>query len=281
MHVTGDYELLDFGQGRKLERFGPIVLDRPSPSADQASRQLPERWRQAAAQFQGAAGQAGDWRINSPPSDDWRHVHGRFSLKLRLTEFGHVGLFPEQAENWDWIAGQLAPRTQPANVLNLFAYTGGSTLAAAATGARVTHVDASRSTVAWARRNADVSGLGEAPIRWIIDDARKFVTREIKRGRRYDAVVLDPPSFGHGGGQTWKLTTDLDPLLADCARLTGPEPAFMLLTCHTPGFDPATLASCWSRHFPQREIEASDLYLSTLDGRRLHSGTMARFGTRS
>jgi 23S rRNA (cytosine1962-C5)-methyltransferase len=163
-------------------------------------------------------------------------------------------------------------------VLNLFAYTGGSTLAAAATGAAVVHVDAARSAVAWARRNAAASGLSEAPIRWIVDDARKFAAQERKRGKHYDGVILDPPSYGHGsGGEAWKLERDLEPLLADCAALTGPNPGFMLLSCHAPGYGAEELAALLRRWFPHAKMDADDMHLATDDGHLLHSGARSRF----
>ena len=167
---------------------------------------------------------------------------GRCVLELKRTNFGHLGLFPEQAANWPWIAEQVA--SAPAmRVLNLFAYTGGSTLAAAAAGAEVVHVDAAKNIVAWARRNAALSGLADAPIHWIAEDALKFVKRELRRENRYDAVILDPPSYGHGAhGEVWRLSQHLPRLLELCGQLTAGRRRFMLLTCHTPDFEPARLA---------------------------------------
>ena len=235
--------------------------------------------------------------MHGSPPDRWVVRYGRLAFELKRTEFGHVGIFPEQAENWDWIADQVNRAAvnleidgrlaglDPINILNLFAYTGGSTLAAAAAGARVTHVDAASNVVAWARRNAGLSGLGDAPIRWIADDAVKFVTREIRRGNRYDGVVLDPPSYGHGTrGEAWRLAEDLPRLLTLCAELTGRQSRlragrlqFVLLTCHTQGFTPQVLRELLASSFAAVHVEAAPLVLSTSAGRTLPSGTMARY----
>jgi 23S rRNA (cytosine1962-C5)-methyltransferase len=214
-----------------------------------------------------------------------------------------VGLFPEQAENWDWIAEQVRTAREkgdsphlceapfgpfrqmgtvpffPLRLLNLFAYTGASTLAAAAAGAEVTHVDAARNMVAWARRNAASSGLTGAPIRWLVEDAAKFVRRELRRGSRYDAVILDPPSYGHGPhGEVWRLSQHLARLLELCGRLTGPEPQFMLLTCHTPGFSASRLRELVVEALGQSgRIAAGPLVLRTADGRELPGGAMLRW----
>ena len=189
-----------------------------------------------------------------------------------------MGIFPEQAANWDWIADRASAARRPPRILNLFAYTGGSTLAAAAAGASVVHVDAARNVVGWARRNAELSGLADRPIRWIAEDARKFVEREIRRGNRYDAVILDPPSYGHGPtGQVWKLEDDLAPLLALCRDVTAGEPDFLLVTCHTPGLGHDDLAALLRATFgPEASIESSDMWLATATGRHLPCGTMAR-----
>ncbi len=210
------------------------------------------------------------------------------TLELKRTEFGHVGLFPEQAENWDWIAEQVrrnprdpSDRASAMKILNLFAYTGGSTLAAAAAGAGVTHVDAAHNVVAWARHNAELCGLGGGPIRWIAEDAVKFVQREIRRGNRYDAVILDPPSYGHGThGEVWRLAEDLPRLLALCAELTAGRPRFVVLTCHTPGFSPIAMRELLETAFgaaASADIDARPLMLAASTGQTLPSGVVARW----
>ena len=207
-------------------------------------------------------------------------VHNELKFALRCTPFGHVGLFPEQAANWDWIADCVRCAGRPLEVLNLFAYTGGATLAAAAAGASVVHVDAARNIIAWARRNAELSGLEKSPIRWIVDDALTFVRREVRRGRRYDAVILDPPTYGHGPrGQSWKIDSDLRELLAECRKLFV-EPEFALFTCHTPAIDRHAAAGLLANLLPAPDaghIESPDLTLTASTGPQFSAGVAARW----
>lgn len=280
-----DYELLDFGAGRKLERFGPWVLDRPCPTASDETKQHPQLWKKALARYDGQRADEGNWM---PPVVRWPSAEieinvGRelgFRMKLAPLPSGQVGLFPEQWENWRWIARQVA-RVKPLKVLNLFAYTGGSTLAAASAGAEVTHVDAAKSMVARARENAEVSGLAERPIRWIVEDAMKFCRREVRRGNQYDAVVLDPPSYGHGPkGESWSIKSDLLPLLELCGELTTSRRAFLLCTCHTPAIDAATLSAAVSEAVVGHcgaPPAVGTLWLKTAEGRKLSSGIFARW----
>ncbi|HZZ26726.1 MAG TPA: class I SAM-dependent methyltransferase [Pirellulales bacterium] len=288
MFTAHEYELLDFGHGRKLERFGTVVLDRPCPVADGVKFARPELWNEAGARFEISCGKSsraerfkserGRWIISSEMAATWMIRHHKIRLELKLTPFGHVGVFPEQAENWDWIGAQTSGMRL--RVLNLFAYTGGSTLSAAAQGAEVTHVDAARNVVTWARRNATLSGLSPAPIRWIADDAFKFARRELKRGQQYDAVILDPPSYGHGSrGEPWKLDNHLPEILSMCRELTGSQPRFLLLTCHAPSYHSRRLAECLiTAGFAQRvgQVEMGKLSLCAVGGRRLNAGVFAR-----
>jgi 23S rRNA (cytosine1962-C5)-methyltransferase len=306
MFTPDDYELLDFGDGRRLERFGPFVLDRPCPAAESFPPTNPDLWPQADARFDGRDDLRGQWTDRRQLPDRWVIAHGPLRFELKRTEFGHLGLFPEQAENWDWLAEQsrLSASQEPAcwggsctatptnspnlpppaehrpRVLNLFAYTGGSTLASAAAGAEVVHVDAAKNVVAWARSNADISGLADAPIRWIAEDALKFVKRELNRGHRYDAVILDPPSYGHGPrGEVWRLSKHLPRLLDLCAELTDRRPRFVLLTCHTPGYDADSLRQMLIEAFGKAESTvARPLTIRAADGRLLPSGVIARCG---
>jgi len=285
MFDTTQYQLLDFGDSRRLERFGPVVLDRPCPTAESIRPAALQLWSSANARFERIEAEQGQWTLRGDLPQHWTLAHGRTILALKRSDFGHIGLFPEQAENWDWIAEQVgcfpSDAARTLKILNLFAYTGGSTLAAAAAGAAVTHVDAAQNIVAWARHNAELSGLGESPIRWIVEDAVKFVTREIRRGNRYDAVILDPPSYGHGThGEVWRLAEDLPQLLTLCAELTKPRPRFVLLTCHTPGFSPLRLRELLTAAFgtsPGVRIDAAPLLLSASTGQTLPSGVVARW----
>ena len=287
--TSDHYELVDFGNGRKLERFGDTLLDRPCPAAEGKPVSIPDAWTDADGQFSRGAGSEGKWNpaTSKRKNGTWTISHDRTNFGLRMTPFGHVGVFPEQAKNWDWIAKQVArsvkknPEADPPKVLNLFAYTGGSTLASAAAGAQVVHVDAAKNTVAWARENAAASGLDQSPIRWIVEDAARFVSREVKRGNKYDAVILDPPSYGHGPkGEPWKLGDHLHDLLRGCKELTSENRQFVLLTCHSPGFDEsaaeAILAQTFFGHCGAGAT-AQSMYLTTSSGRRLHAGVAARW----
>ena len=274
--VEDDYELLDAGDGARLERFGSRVVTRPHPAAE-GSRRDPAGWRAASLTFEPGNGWTGPG-AESP----WDVAIADLRLELRPTQTGQVGLFPEQAASWAWLRDRVRPGT---SVLNLFAYTGVTTLVAAAAGASVVHVDGSRPTVAWARRNAQLSGLAERPIRWIVDDVAAFVARELRRGHHYDGVVLDPPSYGHGaGGRPWRLEDDLARLLDQVAELVGETDGFVLLTAHTPGFWPDRLADelAASLGMPATGIEHGPMTLTARSGARLELGAFARWpGARS
>lgn len=240
------YELLDFGDGRKLERFGDYILDRPAPGAAAYRKQRPELWILAQTQFIREANLQGTWRDKTPFPESWTIRVGELVFQLKRTPVGHLGVFIEQADNWNWLRCQTR---QNMKVLNLFAYTGGSTMAAASSDPSVTvsHIDSAANTVQWARQNAELteSKIGRTmAIRWICEDAQRFVSREIKRGNRYDAIILDPPSYGHGAkSEVWKIAEALPQLLDDCMELTGGAPRYVLLTAHTPEFPAEELAS--------------------------------------
>ncbi len=293
MFAPDQYALLDFGAGRKLELFGQRVVDRPAPAAQQAVRTDLARWAAADARYARYTRDTrdardtrddaarGTWAVAGPLPEPWCLCRGPLVLELQCAPSGAVGAYPEQAENWDWLDRQVRSAGRTLNVLNLFAYTGASTLAAAAAGARVAHVDAARPVVAWARRNAALSHLDAAPVRWLVDDARKFVGRELRRGHHYDGVILDPPTYGHGPqAQPWELARDLPGLLDACGRLTRRSPAFMLLTCHTPTIGPAQLEALLADTLgspSRRSVLARPLVLRTADGRELSSGVVARW----
>jgi 23S rRNA (cytosine1962-C5)-methyltransferase len=227
------YQLVDFGLGRKLERFNGVLVDRPSPAAEAIRRQQPDLWRDAALRFDRKPGLG--WEGAERLSEEWRFDEGSFSLLLRPTPFGHLGVFPEQAENWSWFRTLTANQAvAEVRSLNLFGYTGASTLALAALGCPVTHVDASKPTLAWARENACHSGLDTAPIRWIQEDARLFVDREIRRGNQYELVLLDPPTYGHGPkGKAWSFERDMPHLLEAVFDLLSDRALAVLWTGHT------------------------------------------------
>ncbi len=278
MFSPDQYQLVDFGEGRRLERFGPLLLDRPCPVAEGLSKSAPAAWRDADARFERTDDKLGQWICRGDLPERWNISHGPISFELKRTEFGHLGLFAEQAANWDWIVRRVRETDQRPNVLNLFAYTGGSTLAAAAAGAEVVHVDSAKNTVAWARRNAELSAMADAPIRWIAEDAVKFAKRELKRGNRYDAVILDPPSYGHGPkGEVWRLSNHLPRLLQLCRQLTADRPRFLLLTCHTSGFEREKLGKMVSELFPDGQTTAERLTIQSVTGRRLPSGIVVRW----
>lgn len=231
-----DYRLLDSGGGRKLERFGRFVVDRPEPQAIWRPALDPARWQQANAQFSAEGDdEGGRWRANGAVPESWPVELRGITMNCRLSAFRHLGLFPEQLPHWDWMAsaiGRMAGGGRP-RVLNLFGYTGAASILAARAGAEVVHVDASKKAIAWARENLAASGLAGAPVRWLLDDARKFVAREVRRGRTYHVILLDPPPRGHGpGGELWELLAHLPGLAADCARLLVPGRAAIVLTAY-------------------------------------------------
>ncbi len=275
------YQLLDSGNFEKLEQVGRFRLIRPSPQAIWQPRR-PKLWRTADAHYHRSSSGGGSWTFKNKLPDYWQIQYGGLTLKIKLTNFGHLGLFAEQAENWRWIASQIARAPQkPVRVLNTFAYTGGSSLAAAQAGAEVVHLDAARGIVSWARENAGLSGLDNRPIRWIVDDVSKFVAREIRRGNKYDGIILDPPSFGRGKkGEVWKFEDDLPKLLAMCRQILSPNPQFVLLSAHTPGFTALALENLLAdmmRGFGGK-LSSMEMTIPETDSpRRLPSGTMARW----
>jgi 23S rRNA (cytosine1962-C5)-methyltransferase len=230
-----EYELLDSGEGKKLERFGEYVLVRPEPQGRWAAALPAGRWQAADGEYVKAAnGPRGDWKFRKPIPARWEMRRGNLKFWVQPAPSGHVGVFPDQACHWDWIAEVTKRAARPVKVLSLFGHTGLATLAAAVAGAEVTHVDASRKAVAWARENQSLSGLGERPIRWVVEDALTFVKREARRGNRYDAIVLDPPKFGRGpDGEMWKLEESLPELLGACGKVLSASPVFILLNVYT------------------------------------------------
>ncbi|BDF70735.1 SAM-dependent methyltransferase [Oscillospiraceae bacterium] len=236
-----DYELIDCSGGEKLERWGDYTLVRPDPQAIWATPRRHPGWRAHDARYARSSTGGGAWEKKELPQR-WTVDYGDLTFNIKPMNFKHTGLFPEQASNWDFARRQIKRAGRPVSVLNLFAYTGGATVACAAAGASVCHVDAAKGMVAWAKENAKSSGLEEAPIRWIVDDCAKFVEREIRRGRRYDAVIMDPPSYGRGpSGEIWKLEDDLYPFVELVAGVLSDSPAFFLINSYTTGLAPSVL----------------------------------------
>ena len=236
-----DYELLDCGRGEKLERWGGKLLLRPDPQAIWNTPRTHRGWRQPDARYSRSSTGGGQWADRSVPQR-WQIRYRELTFNVGLMNFKHTGVFPEQADNWDFAQEQIKCAGRPVNVLNLFAYTGGATIACAAAGASVCHVDAARGMVQWAKENAKSSGLEDRPIRWIVDDCAKFVEREIRRGKTYDAIVMDPPSYGRGpGGEVWKLEENLYPFVKLCAGVLSDKPLFVLINSYTTGLAPSVL----------------------------------------
>ena len=236
-----DYELLDCSDGEKLERWGDYVLVRPDPQAIWRTPRSHPGWRRHDARYARSHTGGGAWEKKQVP-ERWSVKYGPLTFLVKPMNFKHTGLFPEQAANWDFAAEQIRNAGRPVSVLNLFAYTGGATVACAAAGASVCHVDAAKGMVSWAKENAKSSGLEDRPIRWIVDDCAKFVEREIRRGRRYDAVIMDPPSYGRGpSGEVWKLEENLWPFVELVAQVLSDEPLFFLINSYTTGLAPSVL----------------------------------------
>ncbi|MCR5356852.1 MAG: class I SAM-dependent methyltransferase [Lachnospiraceae bacterium] len=237
-----DYEVLDTSDGEKLERWGKYLLIRPDPQVIWSSDRKEKGWKHPNGHYHRSNKGGGEWEFFDLP-DQWSVSYGDLTFNLKPFSFKHTGLFPEQAVNWDWFSELIKNAGRPVKVLNLFAYTGGATLAAAAAGAHVTHVDASKGMVTWAKENARSSGLEEAPIRWLVDDCVKFVEREIRRGNKYDAIIMDPPSYGRGpGGEVWKIESSIFPFINLCTNVLADKPLFMLVNSYTTGLQPAVLS---------------------------------------
>ena len=239
-----DYELIDAADGSKLERWGNIILDRPDPQIIWKEKSDEKVWNRADAKYHRSKSGGGEWCFNASLPELWQIKYKHLTFNVKPMGFKHTGLFPEQAVNWDFIYESIKKRNENVNVLNLFAYTGGATVAAASAGASVVHVDASKGMVQWAKENASVSGLKDAPIRYIVDDCIKFVDREIRRGHKYDAIIMDPPSYGRGPkGEIWKFEDELYDLLKKCELLLSDNPLFLIINSYTTGISHTVVAN--------------------------------------
>ena len=237
-----DYRLIDTKSGERLERWGDITLIRPDPQVIWQTPPMTDLWQHADGHYHRSKSGGGQWEYRKKPPESWQIRYHDLFFIVRPTGFKHTGLFPEQAVNWDWMTDKIQNAGRPVRVLNLFAYTGGATLACAAAGAEVCHVDAAKGMVQWARENAAASGLTEKPVRWIVDDCEKFIRREARRGRKYDAIIMDPPSYGRGpGGEIWKLENSIYSLVEACLEVLSDNPLYFLLNSYTTGLSPSVM----------------------------------------
>jgi 23S rRNA (cytosine1962-C5)-methyltransferase len=282
-HAGADYALLDSGHGRKLERFGQVIVDRPEPQALWQPAK-PDAWKGAHAAFAAEDDEEkGRWRQLKATPETWDMTIGGVTLKARLMAFRHLGVFPEQTPHWQWMCDGLARVTgETPRVLNLFGYTGAASLIAAKAGAEVTHVDASKKAIQWARENQAASKLGTPPIRWMLDDARKFVAREVRRGRTYHVVLVDPPKFGRGpDGEVWDLFAHLPGMLADCVKLLAPAQARLVLTAYAIRASALSLDGLVAEQLGARDgtREAGELALSDQAGRLVGTSLYVRWAS--
>ncbi|GGD64625.1 class I SAM-dependent methyltransferase [Paenibacillus nasutitermitis] len=277
-----DYELLDTGGGEKLERWGSYVLRRPDPQVIWPIGSETGLWSSADGHYHRSSSGGGEWEFRTKMPDRWSISYGELKFHIKPTSFKHTGLFPEQAVNWSWMMDKIRKAKRPIRVLNLFAYTGGATVAAAAAGAEVCHVDAAKGMVQWAKENAQLSGLANHPIRYITDDVFKFVQREQRRGREYDAIIMDPPSYGRGpNGEMWKLEENLYPFLESCRAILSPNPLFVLVNSYTTGLSPSVLHNLLQMTIGQKyegSIHCGEIGLPiTASGLTLPCGILGRW----
>lgn len=237
-----DYEVIDTCMGEKCERWGDYILVRPDPQVIWDTGHEHPAWKQKNGHYHRSSKGGGEWEFRNLP-EEWTIAYKELTFRLKPFSFKHTGLFPEQAVNWDWCAEKIKNAGRPVKILNLFAYTGGATISAAKAGAAVTHVDASKGMVTWARENAALSGLSDAPIRWLVDDCVKFVEREIRRGNTYDGIIMDPPSYGRGPkGEIWKIEESVYPFIKLTSGLLNKNSLFFLINSYTTGLQPAVLS---------------------------------------
>ena len=276
-----EYEVLDTSQGEKLERWGKYILIRPDPQVIWHTEKKQPGWKKPNGHYHRSTKGGGEWEFSHLP-DEWSIRYRDLQFHLKPFKFKHTGLFPEQAVNWDWCSEKIRQSKRPLRVLNLFAYTGGATLAAAKAGAAVTHVDASKGMVGWAKENASSSGLSGAPIRWLVDDCVKFVEREIRRGSRYDGIILDPPSYGRGPkGELWKIEESIYPFICLTAQVLSKAPVFYLINSYTTGLQPAVLSYMMNSVIVKKfggHVEADEIGLPvTESGLTLPCGASGRW----
>lgn len=281
MKQPDDYELLDSGEGQKLERFGPYILARPCSQAVWKKSQAPNVWETATSTFTRLDDKR--WSMHGKVPEQWNITTESITFKLSCTDFGHLGIFPEQQPLWRWIQKSIKEAKRPISLLNLFAYSGGATMAAALAGAQVCHLDASKGMCSWARENAALNNLQAAPIRWITEDVQKFVDRESRRNHSYDAIILDPPTFGRGAkGEVFKIEEHINKLLETLLELLSQKPLFVLFSCHTPGFTPTVLSHLLNQSLKglNGSIDAGEMLLAGNNCYSIPSGSYARWQPR-
>ena len=259
-----DYEVIDTSKGEKLERWGDYILVRPDPQVIWDTKRNDPRWKKKNGHYHRSRAGGGEWEFFDLP-EDWQIGYNELKFNLKPFSFKHTGLFPEQATNWEWFSNLIKNAGRPIKVLNLFAYTGGATLSASAAGASVTHVDAAKGMVGWAKENAASSNLADRPIRWLVDDCVKFVEREIRRGNKYDAIIMDPPSYGRGPkGEIWKIEDSIFPFIELTMDILSDDPLFYLVNSYTTGLQPAVLTYMLSMTVKKKyggEVESSEIGL--------------------
>ncbi|EKE12140.1 MAG: hypothetical protein ACD_13C00296G0002 [uncultured bacterium] len=275
------FELIDSGDGGRLERYGEYLLDRPDPQIIwKKSLSLPE-WEKCDAYFKRISEDKGEWVIKTKIPESWGLEYNGVKFLAKLSPFKHTGVFPEQAPQWDYIYKKIKDESRDVNVLNIFAYTGIASLFAAKAGAKVTHVDSSKPAITWANENRALNGMSDSPIRWIIDDAIKFTSREIKRGAKYDAIIMDPPAYGHGpAGEVWDFNKDFPTLLSNCKQILSYSPLFVLANAYAISSSSITLANTLNDYFGSLggQIENGELTLKEKSaGRLLSTGIWARW----
>ncbi len=278
-----DYEVIDTSCGEKLERWGRYILLRPDPQVIWKTEKTVPEWNRLNGHYHRSSKGGGEWEFFKLP-EEWTISYRELNFRLKPFSFKHTGLFPEQAVNWDWCSERIREAGRPVKVLNLFAYTGGATLAAASAGASVTHVDASKGMVTWAKENAAASHLEDAPVRWLVDDCVKFVEREIRRGNKYDGIIMDPPSYGRGPkGEIWKIEESIYPFVELAAQLLSDDALFFLINSYTTGLQPAVLSYMLSTVIQKKrggEVQASEIGLPvSSNGLVLPCGATGRWFT--
>ena len=278
-----DYEVIDTSCGEKLERWGRYILLRPDPQVIWKTEKTVPEWNRLNGHYHRSSKGGGEWEFFKLP-EEWTISYRELNFRLKPFSFKHTGLFPEQAVNWDWCSERIREAGRPVKVLNLFAYTGGATLAAASAGASVTHVDASKGMVTWAKENAAASHLEDAPVRWLVDDCVKFVEREIRRGNKYDGIIMDPPSYGRGPkGEIWKIEESIYPFVELAAQLLSDDALFFLINSYTTGLQPAVLSYMLNAVIQKKrggEVQSSEIGLPvSSNGLVLPCGATGRWFT--